>query len=111
MRKLCKVCQEKNVAVNYYKNDKIFYRSKCDQCSRNKIDQSIYLKKSNYKKKQYCEKCGFSSKFPEQFEVLFLDGNFKNCQFTNLKTVCANCFKLIKNKNISWKQGDLVPDF
>lgn len=111
MRNLCKICESRSVAVNYYKNNKIFYRSKCDVCSRKKIDKEFYITKSGYRKKLKCEKCGFQSKFQEQFEIFFLDGNFRNCQYINLKTVCNNCFSLLKNKNIKWKQGDLVPDF
>jgi predicted HNH restriction endonuclease len=33
-----------------------------------------------------------------------------NCRPTNLKTVCANCARVLHKENVRWRQGDLVPD-
>lgn len=63
-----------------------------------------------YKKKLKCDRCGFASKYLDQFDIYHIDGNLKNFRFTNLKTVCANCQRLLHNVGLSWKQGDLTPD-
>ena len=110
MRPLCKVCGEKPCAVNYYKNKKAFYRSKCDSCSRNNNGIPKW-QKNGYRKKSSCERCGFKSNHAEQFSVFFLDGDMNNCRQRNLKTVCANCQRLLQNLGVKWQQGDLAPDF
>jgi len=38
MRKLCKKCQKRPVAVNYLKEGKTYYRSTCDHCARSRND-------------------------------------------------------------------------
>lgn len=111
MRKLCKICQQRPAAVNYYKEDRIFYRSKCDHCARGYNKSKPLWQLQGYKKKTVCDKCGFSSKHQEQFNVFHVDGNLTNCKYTNLKTVCANCQRVLHKVNPVWKQGDLIPDF
>lgn len=111
MRDLCKVCQKRPVAINYYKNNKAFYRSKCDHCSKGRINERPLWAQVGYKKKTECDKCGFKSKYQEQFNVYLVDGNPMNCRFSNLKTVCVNCQKILHKLNLPWKQGDLKPDF
>jgi hypothetical protein len=111
MRNLCKVCQERPVAINYYKEDRVFYRSKCDHCAKNRTNGTPMWQKAGYKKKATCDKCGFSSKYLEQFNVYYADGNPSNCKYTNLKTVCANCQRILYKFKLPWKQGDLTPDF
>ena len=63
------------------------------------------------KKKSTCEKCGFTSKYPEQFNVYHIDGDLSNCRYRNLKTVCANCQRILQKEGVKWRQGDLTPDF
>lgn len=112
MRPLC-VCKQRPAAINYKKDGKTFYRKKCEICLKHggtgvgipKWKQSGYTKKDN------CEKCGYTSKHPEQFNVFHIDGNLENCRFNNLKTICANCQRIIQKSGVQWKQGDLVPDF
>ena len=29
----------------------------------------------------------------------------------NLKTICANCQRIMQKQGVKWKQGDLLPDF
>jgi hypothetical protein len=111
MRNLCKICQERPVAINYYKEDRVFYRSKCDHCANNRANGTPMWQKAGYKKKATCDKCGFSSKHLEQFNVYYADGNPSNCKYTNLKTVCANCQRILYKFKLPWKQGDLTPDF
>lgn len=110
MRSLCKECGQRPVAINYYKDKKPYYRSKCDHCARG---LEVGLPKwyiSGYRQKDNCEKCGFKSKYKEQFNVFHIDGNLDNCRPSNLKTVCANCQRVLHKEGIRWRQGDLVPD-
>jgi hypothetical protein len=111
MRNLCKVCGRRPVAINYYKDNKPHFRSKCDHCSRARKEGKPKWLLAGYKKKLQCDKCGFVSKFQEQFNVFYIDGNPANCRFTNLKTVCANCQRILHRLKLPWKQGDLTPDF
>lgn len=111
IRNLCKNCQQRPVAINYYKNNKPFFRSKCDHCARQRKDKAPLWQRSGYKKKSICDKCGYSSKYTEQFNVFYVDGNPTNCRYTNLKTVCANCQRILHKFKLPWKQGDLTPDF
>ena len=110
MRNLCKDCEQKPVAINYYKDGVPFYRSKCDQCARQRKNGSPLWARTGYQKKTSCEKCGFASRHPEQFSIFYLDGNPTNCRYTNLKTVCANCQRILHIVKTPWRQGDLTPD-
>lgn len=110
IRKLCKECKQRPVAVNYHKDQKVFYRSKCDHCSKGRKKERPLWGSAGYKKKTICDKCGFTSKHPEQFSVFYIDGDLTNCRYTNLKTICANCQRLIYKLKLPWKQGDLTPD-
>jgi len=111
MRKLCKTCASRPVAVNYYKEGRPFYRSQCDHCSRGRGNGTPGWKRSGYKKKDQCDKCGFKSKNPEIFNVFYVDGNLTNNRPNNLKTICANCQRVLHKEGVRWTQGDLTPDF
>ena len=111
MRPLCKTCKEKPCAINYYKGKTVFFRKQCDSCSRGTTKKKPRWAQSGYKKKDFCEKCGFKSKHPEQFNVYHVDGNLENCRPSNLKTICANCQRIIQKEEHRWKQGDLLADF
>ena len=112
MRPLC-VCGQRPAAINYKKNGKTYYRKKCEICNKHgRIGYGIpKWKQAGYEKKCQCDKCGFKSKYPEQFNVFHVDGDLNNCHPRNLKTVCANCQRIIQKSGVKWKQGDLVPDF
>jgi hypothetical protein len=112
MRPLC-VCGQRPAAINYKKNNKTFYRKKCEICSKyGGIGHGIpKWKQVGYEKKNTCEKCGYTSKHKEQFNVFHIDGSLDNCRFSNLITICAICLRFILKKGVRWKQGDLVPDF
>jgi len=112
MRPLC-VCGQRPAAVNYKKDEKVYYRKKCEICLKHggTAHGIPKWKQAGYKKKLDCEKCGFKSKHSEQFNVFHIDGNLENCRPSNLKTICANCQRILQKSNVRWKQGDLVPDF
>ena len=115
VRPLCIECKTKPRAYAYRKGDKIYWRRLCDTCNRKKNNKKVggitALQRSGYKKKRKCELCGFKAQNPIQLDVFFVDGNLRNTTFTNLKTVCANCTKILYKEGFKWKQGDLVPDF
>lgn len=111
MRDLCKKCGQRPVAINYYKQGKPYYRSKCDHCAKGRTKERPLWEKAGYKKKTICDRCGFTSKFLEQFNVYYVDGNLMNNRYTNLKSVCANCQRILYKLKLPWKQGDLKPDF
>jgi hypothetical protein len=111
MRPLC-VCGQRPAAVNYHKNGRTYYRKKCEVCLRNGVGHGIpRWARAGYKKKNLCEKCSYTSKHPEQFNVYHVDGDLTNCRPGNLKTICANCQRIMQKEGVRWKQGDLVPDF
>lgn len=110
MRNLCKTCGQRPVAINYYKGDRVYYRSQCDHCCRGRQTESPLWARAGYKKKPSCDRCGFTSKYREQFNVYHVDGNLLNCRHVNLKTVCANCQRILSKEGAIWKQGDLIPD-
>lgn len=112
-RPLCKSCNKKPSAINYKQGVKIYYRSRCDSCIRKKKGLAVpkpNWQKSGYRKKLLCEKCGFKSRYHEQFFVFHLDGNLNNTSHMNLRTVCSNCQIEIAKSGLGWVQGDLVPD-
>lgn len=111
MRPLCK-CRQRPAAINYKKGGTTYYRKLCETCLRNGVGHGIPIwQQRGYQKKEYCEKCGFKSKHEEQFNVFHIDGDLNNSRPYNLKTICANCQRLLQKKDAKWKQGDLTPDF
>jgi len=111
MRDLCKKCRRRPVAINYYKEGRAFYRSVCDHCSKNYKSSRPNWINSGYQKKTVCDKCGFKGTDLEQFDVYHADGDLTNCRYSNLKTVCANCQRVLHKFKLPWRQGDLSPDF
>jgi hypothetical protein len=110
MRPLC-ICKQRPAAVNYHKDGRTYYRKKCEICLKGGIGHGIpKWKMSGYQKKSTCEKCGFKSVHDEMFNVYHLDGDLENCRPSNLKTICANCQRIIQKEGYKWKQGDLRPD-
>ncbi len=114
IRPLCVNCKSKPRAYAYKKGNKIYWRKLCDACNRKKSKKKIggitALQRSGYRKKSKCELCGFKAQAQLQLDVLFVDGNLRNTNNKNLKTVCANCQRLSSVKRLGWKIGDLVAD-
>jgi hypothetical protein len=110
MRPLCK-CGFRPAAVNYHKNGRVYYRKICEACLKGGDSAGIARwYRAGYRMKKVCDKCGFKSPHTEVFAVFHIDGDLNNCKHTNLKTVCANCQRVLHKDGIKWKQGDLVPD-
>jgi hypothetical protein len=116
-RKLCGLCtQNPNpVAINYIRNGKTHYRNMCGVCARKgkKLKpQPPQWYKSGYRKKERCDRCGFKAELPaEQLMVFHVDGNLRNNDFSNLKTVCLNCRPAVYKSRLPWKPAGIVPDF
>ena len=81
---LCK-CGNVQTSAGRYKGRQIFHRY-CHSCKENKY--------RNYKKKSFCEECGFIAKHQMQLDIDHIDGNHKNEDESNLQTLCANCHRL-----------------
>lgn len=111
-RPLC-ICGYRPAAINYKKNGKVFYRKKCETCTKAGVTGFGIPKwyRDGYRIKLVCDKCGFKGKYIEQFNVFHIDGNLNNTRLANLKTVCANCQRVLYKEGVHWRQGDLQPDF
>lgn len=113
MRPTCPACNQRPRAIAYHRNDKIYYRSRCENCNRKnkKIKQAVpRWQLSGYKKKPACDRCGFKAKYSAQLLVYHVDGNMNNSAVRNLKTICLNCTQEIKRADLPWQPGDLEPD-
>jgi hypothetical protein len=112
-RPICPACNQRSRAINCYKGDKVYYRSRCEYCikkNRKIKAPEPRWKIAGYKKKATCDRCGFRSKYSAQLLVYHIDGNLNNTSLRNLKTVCLNCVEEIKRADIPWRPGDLQPD-
>jgi hypothetical protein len=113
MRPLCCICHSRPCAINYYKNKRVYYRTKCEICAKHDGTAKGVPKwyQSGYRQKDQCERCGFTSKDSAVFNVYHIDGDLNNTRRANLKTVCANCQRIFQKLGVKWRQGDLTPDF
>jgi hypothetical protein len=113
MRPICPACNQRPRAINCYRNDTVYYRSRCEYCikrNRGIKPPDARWKTAGYKKKPTCDRCGFKSKYSAQLLVYHVDGNQNNCNLRNLKTICQNCVVEIKRADLPWRPGDLEPD-
>lgn len=117
-RPQCTKCNKRPRAVNYYRKGKVYYRKNCNWCDlstqkekKNQKDQAVQLlKKSGYKKKTVCDRCGFVAKTSEQTKIHFRDGNVYNVSLSNLRSYCINCVVEISNNPGSDKMT-ILPDY
>ncbi len=110
-RPLC-ICGFRPAAVNYRKNGRVYYRKKCEACLKGGVLSGIpKWYQDGYRMKSACDICGFKSKHKEQFNVYHIDGNLNNSKTSNLKTVCANCQRILAKEGLKWTRGSLQPDF
>ena len=111
MRPLCNACLCRPAAVNYHKHGRIYYRKLCETCIKHGEAHGIpFWYRSGYRMKNSCDKCGFKSTHAQVFNVFHIDGDLTNCRPANLKTICANCQRVLHKEGIRWRQGALVPD-
>lgn len=112
-RPLCISCHGNYAAINYYSGDKIRYRKLCASCARKgKRGKEIPAwVKAGYKKKLICEKCSYKAKIASQIFVFYLDGNLKNNNWLNLRSICANCRIEIHSAKTTWRESPLVADY
>jgi hypothetical protein len=47
----------------------------------------------------------------KQLNVYHVDGNLKNIDRVNLRTVCLNCQPLLYRERLPWKPAESVPGF
>ena len=93
------VCCSKNLQRKTYKGT---FKPICRSCDNRRYFKNHPIKKVNkiwlsYKKykKKVCELCGFIAIDKCQLDVHHVDGNHHNNDPNNLKTLCANCHRLI----------------
>ena len=113
-RKICPICEERPVAINSRKGNKVYYRKMCDSCSRKKKKlkpAAPMWYRMGYRKKERCDKCGFKAKTNNQMFVFHVDGNLSNVDSFNLKTICANCKAELYGSRIPWKPRPQIEDF
>lgn len=113
MRPICPACNQRPRAVAYHRGDKIYYRSRCENCGKRgrKIKPAEpRWKLSGYKKKAVCDRCGFRARYSAQLLVYHVDSNLNNCKAANLRTICLNCVVDVKKSDLVWQPGDLESD-
>ncbi len=115
-RPICANCKQKPAAVNYIRNGERHYRKFCDSCNNaikkpGKRKQVPSWMLAGYKKKMQCENCGFKAEDARQMTVFYVDGDMRNNNWANLKSVCSNCAILIPIKGLGWVEDDIKPDF
>ena len=93
-RGLCIQCLK-----NLQKKVRYGYQALCSSCDRKRFDCKKQEKRK-YRKfvKEVCERCGFIPEHACQLDVHHIDGNHHNNDPGNLKTLCANCHRLIHAK-------------
>lgn len=113
-RPLCPVCNQRPRAINYYKEGIAHYRSRCETCTKkNKKLKTPTPRWSirGYKKKMSCDVCNFKARYSSQTVVYHIDGNLNNAELPNLRSVCRNCIEAVARSDLTWRRGDLAPDF
>jgi hypothetical protein len=112
-RPLCPVCKQRFCAVNYYRGEQVYFRSRCESCIKKNQRLKAPVARwqtAGYKKKPTCDRCGFKAKYAAQLLIYHADGDMNNVSVRNLKTVCQNCVIEVAKSNLPWRLGDLEPD-
>jgi len=114
IRPICKQCNKNPRAINYIRDGVKHYRSICDECGKKKTktkQKSPNWARAGYKKKSVCDNCGFKSIYNTQMTVFHIDGDLRNTNFGNLRSICLNCVEIVKRQKVTWKRGDLQVDY
>ena len=93
-RPLCKHCKTQLAKPNgKSKHGFKKWHKYCSSCAK-----QAYNKKFGFllHKNSECEKCGFIAEDKCQLDIVYLDGDSKNKDKSNVKTYCANCSRLYK---------------
>lgn len=95
-RPLCKNCKVSLAKANgTSKHGFTKWHKYCIDCAKAAYNPNYgYL----LNKKHKCEKCGFIAEDKCQLSVVYKDGNRKNKEKQNLKTLCSNCYKLYQKR-------------
>jgi len=112
-RELCPTCLVNPVAVNYIARGVTHYRNSCSGCLRKKKKlraQPAAWQRAGYVKKAVCERCNFKFQLARQSVVFYVDGNLKNNNWLNLKTVCLNCQQEVYQSRLGWRAGPIQSD-
>jgi hypothetical protein len=67
----------------------------CSTCAKAAYDEKFGFLLN---KKNKCEKCGFIPEDKCQLDIIYKDGNNKNKEKSNMRTLCANCNRLHQKK-------------
>jgi hypothetical protein len=112
-RPMCPACNQRPRAIAYHKYDRVYYRSGCTRClnkAKKKKAPTPLWQSAGYKKKSICDRCGFRGRYAAQLLVYHIDGDMRNCQVRNLRTVCQNCAIEVSRLDLPWRAGDLEAD-
>lgn len=95
-RKFCSNCELQLVKPNgKSKHGFTKWHKYCSSCAKSKYDKTS----KTIIKNKTCEVCGFKAIDKCQLDLIYLDGNNKNKDNLNVKTLCANCNRIYqKNK-------------
>lgn len=113
MRPLCQICFKNPAAINGYHGDKIYYRRRCNACirrNRRLPRQQTLWEASGYRKRSVCDQCGFAARYSAQLVVYHVNGDLRDCDARNLRTVCLNCVVAVSKSDLPWRRGDLEAD-
>ena len=119
--KICSTCfiQKPLSDFNKVNKDRPHRHSNCKPCNKRKRqqwldanpDKAKALKDKKNKtrfaysqhKKDHCDECGFKAKHSCQLDVDHVNGNHKDNDINNLRTLCANC-----HRYKTWQNNDIV---
>jgi len=108
---MCKICKQKPAGINYKKDGKTYYRSKCDSCIRQTKKKPLpkpNWARNGYKKKMVCDKCGFKARWAKQIIVFYIDGNMNNTKQNNLRSICLNCSVSVEKQDLPWIKDPFI---
>ena len=112
-RPLCQACAQRVRAVAYHRYGRVYYRSRCDSCirqGRQARPPQPGWKSQGYVKKRECDRCHFRARYQAQLMVYYVDGDLRNNDLRNLRTICQNCAVEVTRLDLPWRPGDLEPD-